>query len=189
MQCCKKEDASFRICKKLSTIEDYTRKDASDMNHKTLGNIFQEISDEFSDMGPVRLDKLEDKVLSAMCKLGSYLMESKIRDWSDQVRNETCPECGTKLEHKRKKRQIATWVSDVSYKRWRSYCPECRKYEYPLDTMLGISPKQQSSSSIQELSALCGASWDYKECEYLIQKILRRRCVRVMRQYSTRLQI
>jgi hypothetical protein len=147
------------------------------MDHKTLGDIFQEINDEFSDMEPTKLGRLEDKVLSAMYRLGSYLMESKITDWNTQVRHETCSECGTKLEHKQKKRQIATWVSDVHYKRWRSYCPQCGKAEYPLDEVLGIHPKQQLSSSVQELSALCGASWEYEECEYLMKKILRRRCV------------
>ena len=35
------------------------------------------------------------------------------------------------IEHKQKKRQIATWVCDVNYKRWRSYCPQCKKAEYP----------------------------------------------------------
>ncbi|MBD3180892.1 hypothetical protein GF312_01300 [Candidatus Poribacteria bacterium] len=147
------------------------------MDHKTLDNIFQEINDEFSEMKPTGIDDLEDRVLAAMYKLGAYLMEKKVEDWNDQVRNETCPECGTKLEHKRKNRQIGTWVSDVSYQRWRSYCPQCRRYDYPLDKVLGISPRQQLSSSVQELSALCGASWDYKESEYLMQKILRRRCV------------
>lgn len=147
------------------------------MNHRTLGDIFQEINEDFSDMEPSSLDALEDKVLSAMQKLGSYLMESKTSDWNHQVRNETCPECGTKLEHKQKRRQIATWVCDINYKRWRSYCCKCRKYEYPLDKVLGISPNQQLSSSVQELSALCGASWEYGQCEYLMEKILRRRCV------------
>ena len=147
------------------------------MNHKTLGDIFQEINDEFAFMEPASLDQLEDRVLAAMHKLGSYLMESKITDWNTQIRHETCPECGTKLEHKQKSRQIATWVSDVNYKRWRSYCPQCKRYEYPLDKVLGIIPKQRLSSSVQELSALCGASWEYEQCEYLMKKILRRRCV------------
>jgi hypothetical protein len=147
------------------------------MNNKTLGDIFQEINDEFTDMEPTNIDQLENRVLAAMDKLGAYLMESKITDWNTQIRHETCAECGTKLEHKQKKRQIATWVSDVNYKRWRSYCPQCKKYEYPLDNVLGIAPKQRLSSSVQELSALCGASWEYEQCEYLMKKILRRRCV------------
>lgn len=147
------------------------------MNHKTLGDIFQEIYDDFSDMKPASLDQLENKVLAAMDKFGTYLMHSKITDWNSQTRHESCPECGTKLEHKNKERQIATWVCDIDYKRWRSYCPQCKDYTYPLDKVMGITPKQQLSSSVQELSALCGASWEYEQCEYLMKKILRRRCV------------
>lgn len=147
------------------------------MDHKTLGGIFQEIYDEFSEMKPTSLDELEDKVLEAMQKLGSYLMDSKVADWNAQVRQETCIQCGTKLKHSQKGRQIATWVSDMSYSRDRCYCPRCRKAEYPLDLVLGIRPRQRLSSSVAELSALCGASWKYAECEYLMKKILRRQCV------------
>jgi len=147
------------------------------MDDTTLGKIFQEISDEFTGMEPCSLDELEDKVLSVMYKLGSYLMESKPADWNTELRHETCADCGTKLKHKQKPRQVATWVSDVNYKRWRSYCPQCKKAEYPLDKVLGIRPKQRMSSSVQELSALCGASWKYEKSEYMMKKVLRRRCV------------
>lgn len=136
------------------------------MDHKTLGDIFQEINDEFGDMEPANLDQLEDKVLDAMYKLGSYLMDSKIADRNTQLHHKTCAECGTKLTHKQKKSQIATWVSDVNYKRYRSYCPKCKKAEYPLDKVLGIGARQRLSSSVQELSALCGASWKYEKSEY-----------------------
>ena len=147
------------------------------MDHKTLGEIFQGIYDEFSAMKPTSLDELEDKVLRAMQKLGSYLMDSKVEDWNTQVSKETCSQCGTKLKHRQKGRQIATWVNDMSYRRDRSYCPECRKAEYPLDSVLGIRPKQRLSNSVAELSALCGASWKYDECQYLMKKILRRQSV------------
>ena len=111
-------------------------------------------------MEPTRLDELEDKVLDAMQGLGSYLVDSKMVDWNTQLRHETCAECGTQLAHKQKPRQIATWVSDVNYKRYRSYCPRCQKAEYPLDKALGLQPRQRLSSSVQELSVLCGASWN-----------------------------
>ena len=155
----------------------FRRKDAPIMNHKTLGKIFQEICEEFSEMEPTNLSELEDKVLDAMDKLGSYLMDSKIGDWNTQVHHKTCAKCETKLTHKQKKRQIATWVSDVNYKRYRSFCPKCNHVEYPLDALLGIGARQRLSSSVQELSALCGASWKYEKSEYMMKKVLRRRCV------------
>ena len=95
------------------------------MDHKTFGEIFQEIYGEFSDMAPVSLDNLENAVLSAMQKLGSYLMDSKVEDWNSHVRQEICSQCGAKLKHRQKERQIGTWVSDMNYKRDRCYCPRC----------------------------------------------------------------
>lgn len=150
------------------------------MDGTTLGKIFQEISDEFTDMAPTSLDELEDNVLTAMYKLGSCLMDTKLTEWNNKVqqeKEETCSECGTKLQHKQKSRQIATWVCDVSYKRYRNYCPECKEAEYPLDRVLEIQPRQRMSSSVEELSVLCGASWKYEKSEYMMKKVLRRRCV------------
>ena len=74
------------------------------MDHKTLGDIFQELFDEFSEMNPTNLDELEDKVSNAMHRLGSYLMESKIEDWNTQLHQDnvdTCEKCSTKLKNKK----------------------------------------------------------------------------------------
>ncbi len=150
------------------------------MDHKTLGNIFQEIFNEFSEMKPTNLDELEDKVNNAMRKLGSYLMESKIEDWNTQLhqtKQDNCEKCGTKLKNKQEDRQIATWVCDMNYKRYRQYCPACKKAEYPLDKVLGLQPRQRLSNSVEELSVLCGASWDYEHSEYIMKKVLHRPCV------------
>ena len=50
-----KEDASCKMWFEKKVFDHYNRKDASDMDHKTLGDIFQEINDEFSDMNPTSL--------------------------------------------------------------------------------------------------------------------------------------
>lgn len=150
------------------------------MDHKTLGDIFQEICSDFTDMKPTNLDELEDRVLNAMQKLGSYLMEKKIEDWNIQIyqkKQETCEKCGSKLKHKQEERQIATWVSDVIIKRYKRYCRECKETEYPLDQVLGLHPRQRYSNSVEELTVLCGASWDYGKSEYIMKKVLRRPCV------------
>jgi len=150
------------------------------MDHKTLGNIFQEIFNEFSEMNPTNLDELEDKVNNAMRKLGSYLMESKIEDWNTQLHQDKpniCEKCGTKLKNKQEDRQIASWICDVNYKRYRRYCPKCKVAEYPLDRMLRLRPRQRLSNSVEELSVLCGASWDYGHSEYIMKKVLHRPCV------------
>jgi len=124
------------------------------MNNKTLGDIFQEINNDFTEMGPTNLDELEDKVLRAMQKLGSYLMEKKIEDWNSllyEEKQESCKVCGSKQEE----RQIATWVSDVTIKRYKRYCPKCKETEYPLDYMLGLQPRQRYSNMESSLMKHC----------------------------------
>jgi len=68
--------------------------------------------------------------LNAMQKLGSYLMEKKVEEWNIQLYQEkwaTCKKCGSKVKSKQEERQIATWVSDVTIKRYKRYCPECNE--------------------------------------------------------------
>jgi hypothetical protein len=144
---------------------------------KTLGDIFQEIIVEFSEMGPTELDAFESKVLDAIYRIGKGLMQWKFQEWDTELCKETCAECGEKLENRRRSAQIVTWVADIHYDRYRNNCTNCGKVEYPLDTALGLQPRQQFSSSVEELAVLCGASWKYTEAEYMMQKVLRRRCM------------
>ena len=147
------------------------------MDHKTLGDMFQEINMEFSHMKPTTLDELESRTLDAIYRLGKALMQLKIEEWDTELHKESCSECGCRLENRHRSTQIATWVADIHYERYMSNCTNCGKVEYPLDTAMGLRPRQQYSSSVEELAVLCGASWKYAEAEYMVQKILRRRCV------------
>ena len=149
----------------------------SDINANTIGQVFQDIINEFSNMNPAKLDILENKVLDSIYKLGGLLMEWKISDWNNELKKDSCQKCNTKLENRKRQRQIATMVSDVNFTRYMSYCPKCKKTEYPLDETLGISPRQRMSSQVEELSALCGASWSYEQSESVLKKILHRYCV------------
>ena len=147
------------------------------MDHTTLGKIYQEIVADFRDMEPTSLDELEQKTLDAIYKIGSCLMDWKLNDWNTQLRQDTCRDCGHGLENRSRERQICTWVSDVNYRRYRSNCPNCGKVEYALDEELGLHPRQRLSSSVIELSVLCGASWKYEKSEYMMQKVLQGRSV------------
>jgi len=145
------------------------------MDHKTLEEIFQEILTEFSEMKPANLDELEKKVKDVLRRLGECLMEWKLEDWNTELRKDVCSECGSRLENRKRERQIATSVADVNFQRYRSSCPHCVKIEYPLDEVLGLHPLQRLSCILEELAILCGASWKYEECEYILEKFLGRR--------------
>ena len=145
------------------------------MDRMTLGDIFQEILAELSEMEPTNLDELERKIREILRRLGECLMEWKLEDWDIELRKAVCSECGSKLENRKRERQIATSVADVNYKRYRSSCPNCGKIEYPLDEVLGLHPLQRLSWLLEELAILCGASWKYAEAEYILGKFLGRR--------------
>ena len=47
----------------------------NNINANTIGQFFQDIISQFSDMSPTNMDTLENEVLDAIYKLGSLLME------------------------------------------------------------------------------------------------------------------
>ena len=137
----------------------------ANIDRKAIEDIFQETIVQFEKMEPTELDGFEGATLDAIYKIGKALMQWKFQQWNTELRKEQCSECSGKLENRCRSTQIATWVADMHYDRYRSNCTSCGKVEYPLDTALGLQPRQQFSSSVQELAALFGASWKYQELE------------------------
>ena len=68
------------------------------MDHKVFEDIDEEIYAEFPDMNPTSLDQLERSTIAAIQKLGSFLMESKIKDWNAQLVQETSDKSGNKTQ-------------------------------------------------------------------------------------------
>ena len=97
-----------------------------------------QIISQFSEMKPTSMDALENKVLSAIYKLGDLMMEWKLSDWNDEPKKDIRQQCDTSLQNRRRSRQLADMVSDVSFTRHKSYCPNCKKTEYALDETLGL---------------------------------------------------
>jgi hypothetical protein len=145
------------------------------VDSKTLGDIFQEIIVKFSEMQPTNLYKLESETLDAIYRIGKGLMQWKFHEWDTELHSQTCSECGSKLENQHRSAHLSTWVADIHYDRYMSKCTSCGTVECPLDEALGLQPRQQSGSSVDELAALSGPSWTYQESEYIIQEALRGR--------------
>ena len=55
------------------------------IDHKTLGDMFQEIIVEFSEMGPTELDTFENKVLDVIYRIGKGLMQWKLEEWNTEI--------------------------------------------------------------------------------------------------------
>jgi len=85
------------------------------IDNTKLGDTFQEIVTDFSEMAPTSLDHLEQQVLDAIYKIGSCLMDWKLSDWNTELRQDICQKCGHNVENRKRCRQVATWVSDIYY--------------------------------------------------------------------------
>jgi len=149
-------------------MKNITEKDITE-----LGKLWQEEIMNLSETTPESLDALENRIQDILHRLGKAMMEWKLKEWNSSLSNDKCSKCDSKVHNRKRTKQILTTVANVDYERYMSYCPKCKHTEYPLDSALGLHPLQRMSSSVEELSVLCGASWDYGKSEYILGKLLR----------------
>jgi hypothetical protein len=149
-------------------MKNITEKDITE-----LGKLWQEEIMNLSETTPESLDALENRIQDVLHRLGKAMMEWKLKEWNSSLKKDKCSECDSKVHNRKRTKQILTTVATIDYERYMSSCPKCNKTEYPLDKILGLHPLQRMSSSVEELSVLCGASWDYGKSEYILGKLLR----------------
>src|SRR5215207_9649093 len=110
--------------------------------------------------------------------LGAALMRQELAAaWAAQaplrpVAN--CPVCGAGESRPagRKARQVETVFGPVALSRQRRRCAECGRHYQPDDAMLGPElGAGQLSPHLRELTALCGASWPYRQAAELLGRL------------------
>jgi hypothetical protein len=142
-------------------------------NNTELDKLWQEEIMQLLEVTPENLDALENRIEDTLHRIGKALMEWKLQEWNDTLPGEECPDCGIKLHHRNRSKQVLTTVATIDYERNMSHCPKCKRTDYPMDKVLGLQPLQGMSNKVQELCVLCGASWDYEKSEYVLSKLLR----------------
>ena len=128
---------------------------------------------ELSEMGIQCLDALLGRIHDILERLGKLMVEWKLNQWNSSLRQDKCSKCDSPVHNRKRSKQILTTVANIDYQRYMSHCPKCKNTEYPLDSALGLHPRQRMSSAVEELAILCGASWDYGKSEYILSKLLR----------------
>jgi len=153
-------------------MKNITEKDITE-----LGKLWQEEIINLSETTPESLDALENRIQDVLHRLGKAMMEWKLHEWNSSLNKDKskdkCPKCDSKVHNRKRTKQILTTVANIDYERHMIHCPKCNNTEYPLDKVLGLQPLQRMSSSVEELSVLCGASWDYGKSEDILCKLLR----------------
>jgi len=151
-----------------------------------LGKLWQEEIMNLSEITPESLDALENRIQDIFHRHGKSMMEWKLlrgyprdpnpKEWNSSLNKDKskdkCPKCDSKVHNRKRTKQVLTTLANINYERYMSHCPKCNNTEYPLDKILGLYPLQRMSSSVEELSVLCGASWDYGKSEYILGKLL-----------------
>jgi hypothetical protein len=77
----------------------------------------------------------------------------------------TCPVCRawlTRVTHGHE-RTIQTRFGPITLKRSRGWCPQCKRWFYPTDHVLGIDEGGTASPAVQEMAALLGSKMSIEE--------------------------
>jgi hypothetical protein len=117
-------------------------------------------------------------------------LEGRVQDWGQQLMRQglaaawaaqsplrpvaSCPACGAGESRPagRKARQVETVFGPVALSRQRRRCAECGRHYQPDDAMLGPElGAGQLSPHLRELTALCGASWPYRQAAELLGRL------------------
>ncbi|MBD3182893.1 hypothetical protein GF312_11420 [Candidatus Poribacteria bacterium] len=77
-------------------------------NNTELGQLWQEEIMKLSEVTPESLDALENRIEDTLHRLGKAIMEWKLHDWNDTLPREECPDCGIKLHHRKRSKQVLT---------------------------------------------------------------------------------
>lgn len=116
-------------------------------------------------------------------------LEAAVQAWGQQVQQQAlaaawaagaailtpvCPHCGGTAAQVAgtKPRHVETIVGPVALPRRRYRCRTCGRHFQPADAVLGpVLGRGRCTPAVQELAALCGASWPYAQAAQVLTKV------------------
>jgi len=84
-----------------------------------------------------------------------------------------CPHCGAPLINKKhgQEREYLGRFGPIRISRTRGYCPKCREWKSPADTLLGLDQSAGCTPLMQEMSALLASKMPVQEASEVLEKI------------------
>jgi hypothetical protein len=84
-----------------------------------------------------------------------------------------CPHCGAPLSDKKhgQQREYLSRFGSIRIKRTRGYCPKCREWKSPADTLLGLDQSAGCTPLMQEMSALLISKMPVQEASVVLEKL------------------
>jgi hypothetical protein len=84
-----------------------------------------------------------------------------------------CPKCQRVLTRQApgQRRSFATRFGEITVRRTRGYCPQCRKWRAPADAALGLVDTAGYSPAVQEMTALLATKMPVGEASLVLERL------------------
>jgi transposase-like protein len=118
------------------------------------------------------LGHIEEEIAQQTRELQRAIAQEAAQKKADEV-PPTCPVCGAKLKRVTHghKRTIQTRFGPITLKRSRGFCPQCERWFYPADSILGVDEGGTASPAVQEMAALLGSKMPISEASAVIRRL------------------
>jgi hypothetical protein len=115
------------------------------------------------------LDDVEKMLAEELRKAGQQLLVALCRDLETQVLEQAGP--SVRSDHRRS-RHLLTRFGWIRLERWQVRDRQTGRYTYPLDTALGLQPRQRASRWVVEAAMALAARLPYRQATELLDSLL-----------------
>ena len=118
---------------------------------------------------------IEENIRQSALELQRLLVQKAMQDKADAV-DEKCPDCQHTLRNKKRRveKVVDAYCGKVKLQRTHGWCPDCDKWSFPADRVLGLRDDSNASPLVQELCALLVSKMPAEQAEALSLRVIGR---------------
>jgi hypothetical protein len=115
---------------------------------------------------------IEEHVRQASLEFQRFLVHKAMQEKADSV-EEHCPDCHQGLCHKTRRvaRTVDAYCGKVRLCRTHGWCPQCEKWVFPADRVLGLRDDSTASPLVQEMCALLVSKMPAEQAEAISLRV------------------
>lgn len=115
---------------------------------------------------------IEEHVRQAALELQCLLVQQAMQAKADAVA-ENCPDCQTPLRDKKfgVPKNVDAYCGKTRLLRTHGWCPQCEKWHFPADRVLGLRADSTASPLVQEMSALLVSKLPAEQAEAIALRL------------------
>lgn len=115
---------------------------------------------------------IEENIRQSALQLQCLLVQRAMQNKADAV-DEKCPDCQHPLCNKKRRveKMVDAYCGKVKLRRTHGWCPDCEKWSFPADRVLGLRDDSSASPLVQELCALLVSKMPAEQAEALSLRV------------------